>query len=314
MPTSLRLPSIDGLRAFEAAARLGTFERAAHELCVTASAVGKRLAALEELLGQPLFERGAKALVLTVAGREYLQQAGAALALLAAMPQHQAQHQAQKHAVQRLRVTTPPTFARQVLVPALESFTQAHPQIELEVLLSIPFLNGSGPEADVEVRHGDVGEVLMHDCVMPMAAPALLRSLPPMRQPVDLVIAPLLRTPIEPWLPWFQAAGLNWPEPTRGPKLVDLGLTLEAAVSGQGVALGRPSLARPWLAAGSLVPLFDIVAQPALQYRLLPHGEAAAALFADWLRGVCAGVELEARALLSATCGKIFRSGAGGGG
>jgi LysR family transcriptional regulator, glycine cleavage system transcriptional activator len=310
MPAPLRLPSIDGLRAFEAAARLGTFERAAQELCVTASAVGKRLAALEELLGQPLFERGAKALVLTVAGREYLQQAGAALALLAAMPQHQAQ----RHPVQRVRVTTPPTFARQVLVPALESFTQAHPQIELEVLLSIPFLTGSGPEADVEVRHGDVGEVLMHDSVLPLAAPALLRSLPPLRQPADLALAPLLRTPIEPWLPWFQAAGLNWPEPARGPKLVDLGLTLEAAVSGQGIALGRPSLARPWLAAGSLVPLFDIRVQPVNQYRLLPHGEGAAALFANWLRAVCADVEQEAQALLSAACGKIVRDGAAPGG
>jgi LysR family transcriptional regulator, glycine cleavage system transcriptional activator len=309
MPTSLRLPSIDGLRAFEAAARLGSFERAAHELSVTASAVGKRLAALEDLLGQPLFERGAKALVLTVAGREYLQQAGAALALLTAMPQHQVQ----RRAVQRLRVTTPPTFARQVLVPALESFTQAHPQIELEVLLSIPFLHGSGPEADVEVRHGDVGEVLMHDCVLPMAAPALLRTLPPLLRPADLALAPLLRTPIEPWLPWFQAAGLDWPEPTWGPKLVDLGLTLEAAVSGQGIALGRPTLARPWLVAGSLVPLFGIVAQPTQQYRLLAHGGGAAKLFADWLRGACATVEEDAQALLSAACGKFVRSGTGRG-
>jgi LysR family transcriptional regulator, glycine cleavage system transcriptional activator len=232
------------------------------------------------------------------------------LALLAAMPQHQAQ----RHSVQRVRVTTPPTFARQVLVPALESFTQTHPQIELEVLLSIPFLTGSGPEADVEVRHGDVGEVLMHDSVLPLAAPALLRSLPPLRQPADLALAPLLRTPIEPWLPWFQAAGLNWPEPARGPKLVDLGLTLEAAVSGQGIALGRPSLARPWLAAGSLVPLFDIRVQPVNQYRLLPHGEGAAALFANWLRAVCADVEQEAQALLSAACGKIVRDGAAAGG
>jgi LysR family transcriptional regulator, glycine cleavage system transcriptional activator len=310
MPAPLRLPSIDGLRAFEAAARLGTFERAAQELAVTASAVGKRLAALEELLGQPLFERGAKALVLTVAGREYLQQAGAALALLAAMPQHQARPQA----MQRLRVTTPPTFARQVLVPALESFTQAQPQIELEVLLSIPFLHGSGPEADVEVRHGDVGTVLMHDCVLPLASPALLRSLPPLRQPADLALAPLLRTPIEPWLPWFRAAGLAWPEPCSGPKLVDLGLTLEAAVCGQGIALGRPTLARPWLAAGSLVPLFDIRAQPTHQYRLLPHGDGAAAVFARWLHGVCAGVEAEALALLSGDGGKIVRAGAAQGG
>jgi LysR family transcriptional regulator, glycine cleavage system transcriptional activator len=304
MSASLRLPSIDGLRAFDAAARWGSFERAADELNISASAVGKRIAALEDLLGWAVFERGAKALSLTAAGREYLQQVGGALALLSAMPQHQAPHQR----VQRLRVTTPPTFARQILVPALESFSAMHPQIELEVLLSIPYLKGSGPQADVEVQHGQGGEVLLHDCVVPMAAPALLRSLPALQGPADLVQAPLLRTPLEPWAPWFKAAGLDWPEPVRGPKLVDLGMTLEAAVCGQGIALGRPSLARSWLSAGSLLPLFDISAQPMQQYRLLPCSGAAAQLFADWLRSTCAAVDEEARAVLSAAAGKNFRS------
>ena len=84
----VRFPSIDGLRAFEAAARLGSFERAADELAVTASAVSKRIAALEDLIGTPLFTRGPKALALTATGKEYLAQVGAALGLLAAVPLH----------------------------------------------------------------------------------------------------------------------------------------------------------------------------------------------------------------------------------
>lgn len=293
----LRFPSIEGLRAFEAAARLGTFERAADELHVTASAVSKRVATLEELVGAPLFVRSGKALQLTAGGRDYLQQVGAALGLLAAVPQH-------RRAAQRttkLRVVAPPTFARQVLVPRLEGFTRAHPEIELEIVLSIPFLDVQPADADVEVRHGDAtgGRVLLDETVRPLAAPVLLARLPPLRRPTDLEKAPLLRTPIEPWTPWLRAAGLDWPEPASGPKFVDLGLTLEAAVAGLGVALGRPSLARPWLQAGSLVPLFDVAVPASGRYFLAPHAEGAPAVFADWLAATCAALAREAAESLS---------------
>lgn len=296
----VRFPSIDGLRAFEAAARLGSFERAADELNVTASAVGKRVAALEDLLGTPLFTRGVKPLALTASGKEYLAQVGAALGLLAAVPLHRRTVQR----VERLRVSAPPTFARQILVPQLERFTAARPQVELEIVLSIPYLDAAATDADVEIRHGQAqahdGRVLMHDVVLPLAAPALLQRLPPLREPRDLHDAPLLRTPIEPWAPWFAAAGLDWPEPTQGPKLVDLGLTLEAAVAGLGIALARPSLARHWLETGSLVAPFALGATPAHQYYLLPHAaQGAAADFADWLAGVCRDTAEQAAALLS---------------
>jgi LysR family transcriptional regulator, glycine cleavage system transcriptional activator len=289
MPTGsdLRLPSIDGLRAFDAAARLGTFERAATELHVTASAVAKRVGTVEDLLGTALFTRTGKTLVLTAAGREYLEQVRAALGLLTAMPQHQRSRQR----VQKLRISTPPTFARQILVPQLQGFTSAHPQVELEIVLSIPFLDHAPAEADVEVRHGDPqalgGTVLMDDVVLPLASPALLQELR-LKVPADLARAPLLRTPIEPWAPWFRAAGLDWPEPERGPRLVDLGLTLEAAVSGQGVALGRPSLARRWLESGILAAPWTLTAVPASRYCLSQHpGNEAAAAFAHWLHRVC---------------------------
>lgn len=302
----IRYPSIDGLRAFEAAARLGSFERAAEELNVTAGAIGKRIATLEDLLGASLLTRGTKPLGLTATGKEYLVQVDAALKLFAAVPLHRRTAQQ----AQRLRLTAPPTFARQILVPQLEGFTAAHPQIELEVVLSIPYLNatgsgsGSDSDTDLEVRHGGAelgGRLLMHDVLLPMIAPGLLARLPPLSEPADLAHAPLLRTPIEPWAPWFAAAGLAWPEPAQGPKLVDLGMTLEAAVSGQGVALARPSLARHWLESGALRPLFAVHAQPAHQYRLLAHAAGGpAAECAHWLVDASRRWADEALALVSA--------------
>jgi LysR family transcriptional regulator, glycine cleavage system transcriptional activator len=291
LPPGLRLPSLDALRAFEAAARLSTFERAADELALTASAVGKRINALEELLGVALFQRGAKALTLSAAGKEYLGQVCAALALLGAVPLHQRAAQRRE----RLRISAPPTFARQVLVPALPTFTQAHPEVELEIVLSVPFLDLAGAEAELQVRHEALGffgpevQPLWRDHLLPLASPALLAADPP-RVPADLARLPLLRTPVEPWSTWLRAMGLDWPEPDTGPRLVDLGLTLEAARCGQGVALARPALARQMLATGELVPALGVGRTPLVPattaYHLLPAEPASpgAAAFADWLR------------------------------
>lgn len=295
----LRFPSLEGLRAFEAAARLGSFERAADELAVTASAIGKRVVALEALIGTELLQRGGKALLLTAAGRDYLAQVRPALTLLAAVPQHRRRSQR----THKLRVSAPPTFARQVLVPELGDFGQTHPGIELEVVLSIPFLDLRPGEADVEVMHADPAapglQLLMQDVVLPVAAPALIDRHAALHRPADLAGWPLLRTPLEPWTPWFRAAGLDWPEPAAGPMLVDLGLTLEAAVAGQGVALARPTLARAWLTSGTLRPLFALTAVPAQQYCLRQGGGDAAAAFTGWLAGRCAARAREALALVS---------------
>jgi LysR family transcriptional regulator, glycine cleavage system transcriptional activator len=299
LPDTPRLPSIDGLRAFEAAARLGSFERAADELAVTASAIGKRVATVEELLGTPLLLRHAKPLALTPAGREYLERVRPALDLLLGLPQHQRAAQRSE----RLRVVAPPTFARQILVPHLEDFAQAHPRVELEIVLSIPYLDLQSVEADVEVRHGvaaDASAVLMLDVVLPLAAPHLLARGKVLRTPADLHGHALLRTPIEPWTPWFRAAGLDWPEPTGGAKLVDLGLTLEAAVQGQGIALARPSLARRWLESGNLVAPFALTAQPRAQYHLTAVNSAPIARdFAAWLHERCARWAAASHALLA---------------
>jgi len=313
LPPDLRLPSLDALRAFEAAARLGTFERAADELSLSASAVGKRIVALEELLGAALFQRGAKALTLSAAGKEYLGSVRAALALLGAVPLHQRTAQRRE----RLRISAPPTFARQILVPALPGFTQAHPEIELEVVLSVPFLDLAGAEAELQVRHGAIGSFgpeitpLWLDHLLPLASPALLAGDPP-RTPADLARLRLLRTPVEPWLPWFRAMELDWAEPDTGPRLVDLGLTLEAARCGQGVALARPSLARQMLVSGELVPALGVGRTPLVQattaYHLVPSEPsfAGASAFAAWLRAAGHQAAAEGLALVAPEPGSAF--------
>ena len=288
---SPRLPSVDALLAFEAVARLGSFELAAEGLGVGASAVAKRLGSLEELLGTPLLHRAAKPFTLTAAGKEYLEQVQQVLAILCAMPQHQRTSQNRE----RLRITAPPTFSRLILVPALPAFTARHPEVEIELMLSVPFLDEHAPPADVEIRHGLVGreiapeQVLMHERVTPLIAPSLLKQLPPMSSPSALQHATLLRSPLEPWQPWLSEAGLDWPEPEQGTRFVDLGLLMEAALHGQGVVLGREHLAAGALRQGSLVRLFDLSVPAARQYGLVHHDESpAATAFAQWLREHCA--------------------------
>lgn len=294
----IRLPSLDALLAFEAVARAGSFEAAAAELALTASAVAKRVAGLEERLDQPLFLRQPpRGLSLTPAGHEYLPQVRQALALLQAMPLHQRASPQRE----RLRISSTPTFARQLLVPALPAFTAAQPHVELELTLSVPLLAEGDAGADLEIRHGAVPDeiapeqVLLRDRLTPLAAPVLLTRHSHLHRPADLLALPLLRTPLQPWAPWLRAAGLaDVPEPDAGPRLVDLGLTLAAALAGQGVALARLSLARHELAEGRLVQPFALTVPAERHYGLVVHraGNAADA-FAAWLHGHCRVLEAE---------------------
>lgn len=294
-PRPIRLPSLDALLAFDAVARAGSFEAAAAELALTASAVAKRVAGLEERLDQPLFLRQpAKGLSLTPAGHEYLPQVRQALALLQAMPLHQRASPQRE----RLRVSSTPTFARQLLVPALPGFAAAHPHVELELTLSVPLLAEGDAGADVEIRHGAVpdalaaDQVLLRDRLTPLVAPALLARHAALREPADLLALPLLRTPLQPWAPWLRAAGLaDAPEPDEGPRLVDLGLVLAAALAGQGVALARLSLARHELADGRLVQPFALTVPAERHYGLFIHRPSLAAeAFAAWLHGHCSAL------------------------
>jgi LysR family transcriptional regulator, glycine cleavage system transcriptional activator len=289
----IRLPPLATIQAFETSARLGSFDKAGEELCITASAVGKRIAALEVLIGASLFTRGPRGLSLSVAGKEYLGQVRTALGLLSEVSLHNRQVQR----TERLRVGAPPTFARQILVPHLANFTARHAEVELELLLSIPYLDMNPPDTDLEIRFGKgvypglVAELLLDEPVFPVCAPGYLAKIKGLRNPRDLARAALLRSPLEPWKPWFEAAGLAWAEPSRGTRFVDLGMLHESAVNAQGIALARRSLTRSWLDSGMLVRLFEVDARPESFYYLCHSAarppEGACSAFAAWLHGVC---------------------------
>lgn len=273
------------LAAFEAAARLGGFAPAAEELCVTPSAVSHRIRQLESRLGLALFERTPAGVRLTTGGRLYLEQVRLAFETLARAGGPAA-------ARERLRVSVPPTFARQLLMPRLPDFLQHHPDIQLEVHLSIPLQDVTAETADVEVRwgRGDYPErvvaKLFDDVCGPYATPAYAaaRSL---EVPTDLARAELLRSPLLPWRPWFAQAGLDWPEPEQGAVFNDLGMLLEVAASGFGVAPGTRRLAMAWVEAGRLVPLFELAVEAPCTYYAVAtpaaHARPAVAEFMAWL-------------------------------
>lgn len=294
-----RLPSIDALLAFEAAARLLSFERCAEALSVTPSAVSKRITALEDLLGAQLFSRKKNALSLTVAGKEYLGQIRDVLAQLSGIVLHQRDAQT----AQRLRIVAPPTFSRQVLIPHLAQFIGHWPALDIEVVVAIPYLEAPTPESDVEVQFGvapSSEQRLLFEPVFAMASPAYLRSISGLNTPADLAHAVLLRCPPEPWTPWLRTAGLDWGEPCgrlAGPKLVDMGLAAEAAASGQGIALGRASLAAQWLTSGRLERVFpNIMIQPQQGYWIKQTRTSLQALaFCHWLIDVCGTLEKSSR-------------------
>ena len=283
-----RLPPLHCLQALEAVARLGSVVGAAEELCVTASAISHRLRQFEAWLGQPLIARP-QPLTLTPHAIQYAVAARAALASLEALPAPRAESR------QRLTVAVPPTFGRSILVPNLTSFTSAHPAVEMELQLTIPLSDIKAGEADVEIRFGngrypdaDIIELLVADRVFPVAAPSYLNSAGPFRTPAALRTARLLRSPLEPWRPWFNAAGLDWQEPTEGVQFNDLGILMEAAVAGQGIALARRTIARHWLATGLLAPVFDLDAESTHAYWLVyerPNLERnEVRQFVEWLK------------------------------
>jgi DNA-binding transcriptional LysR family regulator len=286
-----RLPPVHALSAFEAAARHGSFAIAAEELCITPSALSHRIRLLEEFVGERLFIRDGRAVSLSEFGRRYLDVVRSALRTLTDFPLPHRSEPVQP----RVKVTVPPTFARFLVLPRLSEFTSLHPEIVVEMFLSVPLYDLSLSESDVEVRFGAgkypdmVTEKLFEEPVFPVASPHYLEKIGGLKTPSDLQKATLLRSALEPWQPWFEAAGLDWPEPSSGFRVDDLGLLLEAVRHGYGVALTRKHFAQHLIASGEIVQLFDIcLATPPHAYYMVyeqaAHQRPEVDAFIDWLR------------------------------
>ena len=293
---SERLPPLNALRAFEVAARRGGFTAAAEELHVTPAAVSHQVKILESHLGIELFTRMPRGLALTEAGRELMPQ-------LARGFDHFAR------AVGGLRsggvggkltINVAPSLATLWLLPRLGYFLQAYPEIELRVLAreQVPDLHAG--EADLRIPYG-LGdypglksELLMRDAVFPVCAPILLNNTP-LRRFADLRNHTLLQDievdagePSMTWKRWLRDAGVEGALSGRWVEFSNSILLTEAAVRGQGVALGRLSLVRDHLATGRLVrPLKAARPSDYAYYVVTTHAGAERSrvrTFTRWLR------------------------------
>ena len=253
-----RIPPINCLLSFEALARLRSVTKAADELSVTPSAISHRIRQLETQLALKLFAR--TDFSLTDEGSVYLDQIRVALKMLARSPNTLAN--ASRNTKLRLAVT--PTFSRQILLPKLALFRYAYPEIELILQVAIPLQDTTAEGADLEVRYGSGNyagfdsQLVLRDALYPVCSPEYLNEFGPFDgfDSVEQVErAHLIRSPLLPWRTWFDACGISLPEPRIGSQFNDVGLVLDAAVAGFGVALTRSRLGTAWLESGRLVRL-----------------------------------------------------------
>lgn len=296
-----RLPPLNALRVFEAAARHGSFAKAADELNVTAAAVSQQIRLLEADLGVPLFRRLPRGLVVSEAAKRAMPELEKAFAHLA-------------RAVEDMRggeragplvISVIPSFAARWLVPRLGGFIQAYPEIEVTVRSELRSVDFAREDVDLGIRYGkgvypglDTRLLLTED-VSPVCAPSLLAGAKPLRRLEDLRHHTLLHDralsgeePSLAWRHWLRDAGVQGIDAERGPGFTDATMLMEAALRGFGVALGRSGLCADDLAAGRLVRPFR-ESRPAdyAYYAVTPEGHAASprvAAFLAWIEAEAA--------------------------
>ena len=284
-----RLPPLNALKAFEAAARNESFTRAAQELNVTQGAVSHQVKALEATLGIKLFNRERQRLVMTEAGRDYLAVVRDAFDQIAAGTERLTQRQSSGI----LTVSTSPDFAAKWLVNRLGRFAESHPEIDLRVSATAHQVDFAREDVDVAVRHGD-GKWLGLDVVrlcserlFPVCSPKLVAGRNRIAAASDLLKFPLLRLDDwKTWTKWFAAAGVVGPV-AHGPVLNRASMLIDAAVDGQGIALARTALAAWDLINGRLVRPVDVSLRMSNTYWIVcPKATSSVpkiATFRNWL-------------------------------
>jgi LysR family transcriptional regulator, glycine cleavage system transcriptional activator len=285
-----RLPPLNALKAFEAAARHESFTRAAEELCVTQGAVSHQVKALETELSLKLFTRDRKGLVITEQGREYLAVLRDALDRIALGTERLRQRQSSGV----LTVSTSPDFAAKWLVNRLGRFSEAHPEIDLRISATMHHVDFAREDVDVAVRHGDGrwpgldALRLAPEELFPVCSPKLLAGARAIRAPADILKHPLLH--LDDWTSssrWLEAAGITDADAMHGPVLNRASILIDAAIDGQGVALARTTLAASDLISGRLVQPFTTALRVSKCYWIVCTKATASlpkiAAFRDWL-------------------------------
>ncbi len=284
-----RLPSLASIRAFEAAARVGSFAAAAQELDTTAASVSYHVRRLEAQTGMQLFRRHAQRVELTAAGELVAAEATRAFALLRASFAKAADVDAL-----RLSVTTLPTLGTSWLTPRLGRFRARHPDIAFELDLSPEPQDLASGRFDAAIRngHGDWPGLatveLFPSVFMPLCAPAMLGACADLADPQARPELPLLGRP-DWWALWYRALGVECvPRPDRfGTTFSAEYLDIAAAIAGQGIAMGSPVLFRDDIEAGRLVPAHPLVATDGrrfwLAYPAVRRQAHKIACFREWL-------------------------------
>jgi len=256
---SRRLPPLNALRAFEAAARNENFTRAAEELGVSQVAVSQQVKSLEATLGLKLFARDGKRLIITGAGTLYLAVVRDALDRIA-VGTDRLLHRAPSSI---LTISTSPDFGAKWLVHRLGRFAAAYSEIDLRVSTTTKQVDLIADQVDLAIRHGN-GQwtgldavALCPERLVPVCSPKLLSG-NRKTKPADLLKLPLLRLDgWTTWSKWFEAAGVS-ASARRGPALNQASMLIDAAINGQGVALARTTLAAWDLLHGRLVVPIDV--------------------------------------------------------
>jgi DNA-binding transcriptional LysR family regulator len=295
MPTlAKRLPNLGALAFFEAAGRLTGFTRAAAELNVTQGAVSRQIRLLEDALGAPLFHRRHKTIELTADGRRLHrtvamaldQIAEAADAFRAGSPGH------------GVTIAATSAFASLWLIPRLGRLRAAIPDVEVQVLATDLELHGVADRFDIGVRYGTgrwpglTAELLGHTEVFPVCAPSYLAERGPFATP-DALLRERLLFLDEPrrhwidWSLWLRGVGVTGPPPRPALRADSFTVLVNAAVEGQGIALGWRQLVQGHLATGLLVSACETRLRPDHAFHLVTHPEAAPSAerraVADWI-------------------------------
>ena len=286
-----RLPSLNGLRAFEAAARHLSFTLAASELNVTQTAISHQIRRLEEELGIRLFIRQNRALALTPEARDYLPGVRAAFNDLRLATDRLLRKDDDKV----LTVSTIASLAAKWLLPLLTDFQESHPGIDVRITTSTSLVDFQRDNVDAAIRYGRGqwpgvrADWLMADELFPVCSPSLLQGDKPLRTPGDLKDHVLLHTNnSDDWRLWLTAAGLATGMSQQPGITFDMTfMTVQAAIDGMGVAMGRTSNVQDDIAKGRLVVPFRIaLPSNAGFYLVSPDGRresAKLAAFRQWL-------------------------------
>lgn len=292
------LPSLQTLRAFEAAGRLRSYSKAAAELGLTHGAVSHRIRELEQRLGLSLFKRVGNAMALTLDGQKLIVKVRQGLALLEQAFEQPLEGGAR--AQRTIVVSGVPSLSSTWLFARIGEYRSVAPEIDIELRVGDRLVEFKREGVDLGFRLGQGGwpgvnaAKLFDEALTPVCTPAY-RDKIGLREPKDLARATLMRNAWTPWSRWFRAVGLDWPEPKSGPAIDDSALLLRAAIDQGGVVLARHWLAVDELRAGRLVAPFDVSVQDDFSYWVVwPTGRTvnpAALAFREWLLARAAAEE-----------------------